>query len=112
MKQSPAPGAIVVIYCTNSKAALNQLWCSPVHRYLNGRVFVLNLLRGSQAEVDRFVQLGDIIDEINGISLRNANNGQVREREKDGGGERERKRERYPSAPLHTSAFCYVLKRF
>ncbi|XP_076123086.1 uncharacterized protein LOC143103165 isoform X5 [Alosa pseudoharengus] len=47
-----------------------------VLRYLNGRVFVLDLLQGSQAEVDGFVQLGDIIDEINGTSLRNASNGQ------------------------------------
>ncbi|XP_041942726.1 uncharacterized protein si:ch211-250n8.1 isoform X1 [Alosa sapidissima] len=48
-----------------------------VLRYLNGRVFVLDLLQGSQAEVDGFVQLGDIIDEINGTSLRNASNGQA-----------------------------------
>ncbi|KAL2101843.1 hypothetical protein ACEWY4_003604 [Coilia grayii] len=48
-----------------------------VLRYVNGRVFVLDLLQGSQAEVDRFVQLGDIIDEVNGTSLRNASNGQA-----------------------------------
>ncbi|XP_046887692.1 uncharacterized protein si:ch211-250n8.1 [Hypomesus transpacificus] len=48
-----------------------------VLRYLSGRVFVLNLLPGSQAQVDRCIHLGDIIDEINGISLRNARNGQA-----------------------------------
>ncbi|XP_063075555.1 uncharacterized protein si:ch211-250n8.1 [Engraulis encrasicolus] len=48
-----------------------------VLRYVGGRVFVLDLLQGSQAEVDRFVQLGDIIDEVNGTSLRNASNGQA-----------------------------------
>ncbi|XP_051959557.1 uncharacterized protein LOC127627257 [Xyrauchen texanus] len=48
-----------------------------VLRYLDGRVFVLDLLRGSQAQVDMFTKPGDIIDEINGISLRNASNGQA-----------------------------------
>jgi len=41
-------------------------------------VFVLDLLQGSQAQADMFAEPGDIIDEINGISLRNASNGQVR----------------------------------
>ncbi|KAJ7987863.1 hypothetical protein DPEC_G00330970 [Dallia pectoralis] len=48
-----------------------------VLRYLSGRVFVLKLLPGSQAQVDNCVHPGDIIDEINGISLRNASNGQA-----------------------------------
>ncbi|XP_038830860.1 uncharacterized protein si:ch211-250n8.1 [Salvelinus namaycush] len=48
-----------------------------VLRYLSGRVFVLKLLPGSQAQVDKCVHPGDIIDEINGISLRNACNGQA-----------------------------------
>uniref|UniRef100_A0A673HWJ5 PDZ domain-containing protein n=1 Tax=Sinocyclocheilus rhinocerous TaxID=307959 RepID=A0A673HWJ5_9TELE len=48
-----------------------------VLRYLDGRVFVLDLLQCSQAQVDMFVEPGDIIDEINGISLRNASNGQA-----------------------------------
>ncbi|KAJ8264149.1 hypothetical protein GJAV_G00145790 [Gymnothorax javanicus] len=48
-----------------------------VLRYLGGRVFVLDLIEGSQAQVDRCVQPGDIIDEINGISLRYASNGQA-----------------------------------
>ncbi|XP_019902125.2 uncharacterized protein si:ch211-250n8.1 isoform X2 [Esox lucius] len=48
-----------------------------VLRYLSGRVFVLQLLPGSQAQVDQCVHPGDIIDEINGISLRNACNGQA-----------------------------------
>ncbi|CDQ72045.1 unnamed protein product [Oncorhynchus mykiss] len=46
-------------------------------RYLSGRVFVLKLLPGSQAQVDKCVHPGDIIDEINGVSLRNACNGQA-----------------------------------
>ncbi|XP_051968500.1 uncharacterized protein LOC127633446 isoform X2 [Xyrauchen texanus] len=48
-----------------------------VLRYLDGRVFVFDLLQGSQAQVDMFAEPGDIIDEINGISLRNASNGQA-----------------------------------
>ncbi|XP_064179357.1 uncharacterized protein si:ch211-250n8.1 isoform X1 [Anguilla rostrata] len=48
-----------------------------VLRYLGGRVFVLDLIEGSQAQVDRCAQPGDVIDEINGISLRNASNGQA-----------------------------------
>lgn len=46
-------------------------------RYLSGRVFVLDLIPGSQAHVDKFICPGDIIDEINGTSLRNSKNGQV-----------------------------------
>lgn len=41
---------------------------------------MLDLIEGSQARVDGCVQPGDVIDEINGISLRNASNGQVSER--------------------------------
>ncbi|KAK7918948.1 hypothetical protein WMY93_010232 [Mugilogobius chulae] len=48
-----------------------------VLRYLHGRVFVLELSPGSQAYVDKFISPGDIIDEINGTSLRNAKNGQA-----------------------------------
>ncbi|XP_072568331.1 uncharacterized protein [Paramormyrops kingsleyae] len=48
-----------------------------VLRYLGGRVFVLDLIEGSQAQVDGCVLPGDIIDEINGISLRNASNRQA-----------------------------------
>ncbi|XP_054913471.1 uncharacterized protein si:ch211-250n8.1 isoform X2 [Poeciliopsis prolifica] len=48
-----------------------------VLRYLSGRVFVLDLVPGSQAHVDMFVSSGDIIDEINGSSLRNCKNGQA-----------------------------------
>ena len=47
-------------------------------RYLRGRVFVLELIPGSQVQVDRSLSPGDIIDEINGVSLRNSKNGQVR----------------------------------
>ncbi|XP_026879046.2 uncharacterized protein si:ch211-250n8.1 isoform X2 [Electrophorus electricus] len=48
-----------------------------VLRYLNGRVFVLELLHGRMAQVNKFAEPGDIIDEINGISLRNSRNGQA-----------------------------------
>ncbi|XP_078135500.1 uncharacterized protein LOC144536307 [Sander vitreus] len=48
-----------------------------VLRYLSGRVFVLDLMPGSQAHVDEFLSPGDIIDEINGTSLRNSKNGQA-----------------------------------
>lgn len=47
-------------------------------RYLSGRVFVVALMPGSQAHVDQFISPGDIIDEINGTSLRNSKNGHVR----------------------------------
>ncbi|TNN48642.1 hypothetical protein EYF80_041180 [Liparis tanakae] len=43
-----------------------------VLRYLSGRVFVLDLTPGGQAHVDDFLRPGDVIDEINGISLRNS----------------------------------------
>lgn len=48
-----------------------------VLRYLSGRVFVLELIPGSQAHVDKFICPGDIIDVINGTSLRNSKNGQA-----------------------------------
>uniref|UniRef100_A0A671XBI5 Uncharacterized protein n=1 Tax=Sparus aurata TaxID=8175 RepID=A0A671XBI5_SPAAU len=48
-----------------------------VLRYLGGRVFVLDLTPGSQAHMDKFICPGDIIDEINGTSLRNSKNGQA-----------------------------------
>ncbi|KAM9837722.1 uncharacterized protein ACBR49_018361 isoform 2-T2 [Aulostomus maculatus] len=48
-----------------------------VLRYLSGRVFILSLVPGTQAHVDRFICPGDIIDEINGTSLRNSKTGQA-----------------------------------
>ncbi|XP_070596008.1 uncharacterized protein [Erythrolamprus reginae] len=48
-----------------------------VLRYLDGRIFVIEVLPKSQAEVDEVVLVGDVIDEINGSSLRNAYNGQA-----------------------------------
>uniref|UniRef100_A0A8C4UNK5 RUN domain-containing protein n=1 Tax=Falco tinnunculus TaxID=100819 RepID=A0A8C4UNK5_FALTI len=48
-----------------------------VLRYVDGRVFVTEVLPESQAEVDEVVLAGDILDEINGCSLRNAYNGQA-----------------------------------
>ena len=56
----------------------SSVFLAPSLRYLRGRVFVLELLPGSQAQVDRALCPGDIIDEINGVSLRNSKNGQVR----------------------------------
>lgn len=47
-------------------------------RYLDGRIFIIDVLPQSQAEVDEVVLVGDVIDEINGSSLRNASSGQVR----------------------------------
>ncbi|XP_056152625.1 uncharacterized protein si:ch211-250n8.1 isoform X3 [Lampris incognitus] len=47
-----------------------------VLRYISGRVFVLELLPGSQAQADKFICPGDVIDEINGVSLRNSRTGQ------------------------------------
>lgn len=44
---------------------------------MDGRVFVTEVLPESQAEVDEVVLAGDILDEINGCSLRNAYSGQV-----------------------------------
>ncbi|XP_061665765.1 uncharacterized protein si:ch211-250n8.1 isoform X4 [Syngnathoides biaculeatus] len=44
--------------------------------YLGGRVFLLDFISGSQAHVDKFICRGDVIDEINGTSLRNSKNGQ------------------------------------
>ncbi|XP_060108110.1 uncharacterized protein LOC132581088 [Heteronotia binoei] len=48
-----------------------------VLRYLDGRIFIIDLLPQSQAEGDEVVLVGDVIDEINGFSLRNAYNGQA-----------------------------------
>ncbi|XP_041342612.1 uncharacterized protein LOC121363898 [Pyrgilauda ruficollis] len=48
-----------------------------VLRYVDGRVFVTKVLPESQAEVDEVVLAGDILDEINGCSLRYASPGQV-----------------------------------
>uniref|UniRef100_A0A667ZQN5 Uncharacterized protein n=1 Tax=Myripristis murdjan TaxID=586833 RepID=A0A667ZQN5_9TELE len=61
--------------CTGRPCMLSVL--SVCVRYLSGRVFVLDLLPGSQAQVDKFIRPGDVIDEINGISLRNSKNGQA-----------------------------------
>lgn len=52
-----------------------RLGCTP--RYVDGRVFVTKVLPESQAEVDEVVLAGDILDEINGCSLRYACPGQV-----------------------------------
>ncbi|RMB92248.1 hypothetical protein DUI87_31359 [Hirundo rustica rustica] len=48
-----------------------------VLRYVDGRVFVTKVLPESQAEVDEVVLAGDILDEINGCSLRHAFPGQA-----------------------------------
>ncbi|XP_067914774.1 uncharacterized protein si:ch211-250n8.1 isoform X1 [Heterodontus francisci] len=48
-----------------------------VLRYTDGRIFVTEVIARSQAEADECVQAGDIIDGINGISLRNAQSGEA-----------------------------------
>ncbi|KAI1232348.1 hypothetical protein IHE44_0006804 [Lamprotornis superbus] len=53
----------------------SRLGCTP--RYVDGRVFVTKVLPESQAEVDEVVLAGDILDEINGCSLRYASPGQA-----------------------------------
>ncbi|XP_061823201.1 uncharacterized protein [Nerophis lumbriciformis] len=45
--------------------------------YLGGRVFLVDLIPGRQAHVDNFICRGDIMDEINGTSLRNSKHGQA-----------------------------------
>ncbi|XP_032900303.1 uncharacterized protein LOC116988012 isoform X1 [Amblyraja radiata] len=45
--------------------------------YTGGRIFVTEVIAGSQAEADECVQAGDIIDEINGVALRNAKGGEA-----------------------------------
>ncbi|XP_077482321.1 uncharacterized protein LOC144092984 [Stigmatopora argus] len=45
--------------------------------YLGGRVFLRDTVAGGQADADGFVRHGDVIDEINGICLRNPKNGQA-----------------------------------
>lgn len=52
-------------------------WLGRTHRYVDGRVFVTEVLPESQAEVDEVVLAGDVLDEINGCSMRNASRGQV-----------------------------------
>ncbi|XP_049615879.1 uncharacterized protein si:ch211-250n8.1 isoform X2 [Syngnathus scovelli] len=48
-----------------------------VFSYLNGRVFLLDMISGGQAHVDQFLSRGDVIDEINGTCLRNSKSGQA-----------------------------------
>ncbi|XP_039571786.1 uncharacterized protein LOC120505402 isoform X2 [Passer montanus] len=48
-----------------------------VLRYVDGRVFVTEVLPESQAEMDEVVLAGDILDEINGCSLSCASPGQA-----------------------------------
>ncbi|XP_068120352.1 uncharacterized protein [Hyperolius riggenbachi] len=48
-----------------------------VLRYVDGRVIVIEVLPDSQTEIDEVVLAGDLIDEINGVSLRHAYNGQA-----------------------------------
>lgn len=67
------------VFCLQPQASFMSLshLSSVSLRYLDRRVFVMELLRGGVAQADMFAEPGDIIDEINGISLRNSNNGQV-----------------------------------
>uniref|UniRef100_A0A8C5J5Q1 PDZ domain-containing protein n=1 Tax=Junco hyemalis TaxID=40217 RepID=A0A8C5J5Q1_JUNHY len=48
-----------------------------VLRYVDGRVFVTEVLPESQAELDEVALAGDILDEINGCCLRSASPGQA-----------------------------------
>lgn len=68
-------GFLRAIFVSNYEGL--QPRCLSSLRYLHGRVFVLELTPGSQAYKDKFICPGDIIDEINGTSLRNSKNGQV-----------------------------------
>ncbi|XP_029456351.1 uncharacterized protein LOC115090877 isoform X3 [Rhinatrema bivittatum] len=63
--------------CRELGMVLSCTFFGCVIRYLDGRIFIVEVLPGSQAEVDELVLAGDIIDEINGVSLRNAQNGQA-----------------------------------
>ncbi|XP_072339060.1 uncharacterized protein [Scyliorhinus torazame] len=47
-----------------------------VLRYTDRRIFISEVIPGSQAEADECVHTGDIIDGINGICLRNAQRGE------------------------------------
>lgn len=67
----------IVFFASGVWTQISQTCSLLSFRYLSGRVFVLNLKPGSQAYVDKFICPGDIIDEINGTSLRNSKNGQV-----------------------------------
>ncbi|XP_078081393.1 uncharacterized protein LOC144501480 isoform X2 [Mustelus asterias] len=48
-----------------------------VLRYTDRRIFISEVIPGSQAEADECVHAGDIIDGINGICLRNAQRGEA-----------------------------------
>lgn len=69
---------LTLVFPTTSAGCFSTLLSPSFFRYLSGRVFVVELTPGSQAHVDKFITPGDIIDEINGTSLRNSKNGQVR----------------------------------
>lgn len=83
---SPSIGVIVPLWMGKMLPMAQKGWgwslglsCSldASHRYVDGRVIVIEVLPGSQAEVDEVVLAGDVLDEINGCSLRNAYSGQV-----------------------------------
>ncbi|KAM6344544.1 uncharacterized protein FN964_010242 [Alca torda] len=82
----------LTLLCLQNCSFLDESWLLPVCityetvpcralgmvlRYVDGRVFVTEVLPESQAEVDEVVLAGDILDEINGCSLRNAYSGQA-----------------------------------
>ncbi|KAM4762165.1 uncharacterized protein ACIQIH_016245 isoform 2-T2 [Cyanocitta cristata] len=66
---------LLPVCCTYETVPCRAL--GMVLRYVDGRVFVTKVLPESQAEVDEVVLAGDILDEINGCSLRYACPGQV-----------------------------------
>lgn len=80
LRFAPSPTSqFLSIFCMNFDCDDAGGWTASFMclRYLSGRVFVLDLMPGSQAEVDKFICRGDVIDEINGTSLRNSKIGQV-----------------------------------
>ncbi|XP_068889109.1 uncharacterized protein [Aphelocoma coerulescens] len=66
---------LLPVCCTYETVPCRAL--GMVLRYVDGRVFVTKVLPESQAEVDEVVLAGDILDEINGCSLRYACPGQA-----------------------------------
>uniref|UniRef100_A0A8C0EAI3 PDZ domain-containing protein n=1 Tax=Bubo bubo TaxID=30461 RepID=A0A8C0EAI3_BUBBB len=71
-----SPAALFQVCITYETVPCRAL--GMVLRYVDGRVFVTEVLPESQADVDEVVLAGDILDEINGCSLRNAYSGQAR----------------------------------
>ncbi|XP_017598747.1 PREDICTED: uncharacterized protein LOC108448879 isoform X4 [Corvus brachyrhynchos] len=74
-RELAAAATLFQVCCTYETVPCRAL--GMVLRYVDGRVFVTKVLPESQAEVDEVVLAGDILDEINGCSLRYACPGQA-----------------------------------